>query len=147
MYPSFCWLFHGGSSVKAILCLYVGYCNCDFVSCHWLFLVSSVFFVFFLFFFVPWEVYSLYLDRAVQKCDFGHMQTAKAQTSLGIHVVWSGPSLSAYRIIRYYKECTNKEQIPGWDFAHVWDEYDSMQFGHAWRHIFTWHGPFMSHRF
>ena len=34
---------------------------------------------------------------------FGHMWTAKAQISLRIRAVWSGPSLSAYRIIGYYR--------------------------------------------
>ena len=34
---------------------------------------------------------------------FGHMRTAKAQISLRIRAVWSGPSLSANRIIGYYR--------------------------------------------
>ena len=32
-----------------------------------------------------------------------HMQSAKAQISLCINAVWSGPSLSANRIIGYYR--------------------------------------------
>ena len=40
---------------------------------------------------------------AVRKCVYGQVRTAKAQISLHIHAVWSGPSLSANRIIGYYR--------------------------------------------
>ena len=36
-------------------------------------------------------------------CVFGDMQTAKAQIILRFRAVWSGPSLSANRIIGYYR--------------------------------------------
>ena len=35
-----------------------------------------------------------YFGCAMPKCVLGHMRTAKAQTSLCIHTVWSGPSLT-----------------------------------------------------
>ena len=74
---------------------------------------------------------------------FGHMRTAKAQISLHIGAVWSGPSLSVNRIIGYYRmyERRSKAQMilctcAGWsEFAH---------FAHAWRHIFAWRGPYTS---
>ena len=43
------------------------------------------------------------MGRAMRKRVFGHMRTAKAQISLRIRAVWSGPSLSANRIIGYYE--------------------------------------------
>ena len=39
----------------------------------------------------------------MRKRAFGHMRTAKAQISLRIRAVWSGPSLSANRIIGHYR--------------------------------------------
>ena len=68
------------------------------------------------------------------------MRTAKAQISLRICIVWSGPSLPANRIIWYYKihEWTAKSQMilcacGGLsEFAH---------FAHARRHIFARRGP------
>ena len=44
----------------------------------------------------------MYMGYDMLKRVFGHMRTAKAQISLRIRAVWSGPSLSAYRIIGYY---------------------------------------------
>ena len=41
--------------------------------------------------------------RTMRKRVFGHMRTAKTQISLRIRAVWSGPSLSANRIIGYYR--------------------------------------------
>ena len=38
----------------------------------------------------------------MQKYVFGHMRTAKAQIRLRIRAVWSGPELSANRIIGHY---------------------------------------------
>ena len=40
---------------------------------------------------------------AMRKLVFGHMRTAKAKISLRIRAVWSGPSLSANRIIGDYR--------------------------------------------
>ena len=59
---------------------------------------------------------------------FGHMRTAKAQTSL----------LFSNRIIGHYR--MNGEQMPGRGFAHAWDETESIQFAHAWKHLFAWQG-------
>ena len=56
----------------------------------------------------------------MQKRVFGHIWTAKAQLSLRICAVWSGPSLTINRIIGYHKMFQWK--IPGWDFALV--QYD-----------------------
>ena len=53
--------------------------------------------------------------RAMLKRVFGYMRTANAQITLRIRAVWSGSSLFAYRII-------NKEQRPGWYFAHEQDD-------------------------
>ena len=39
----------------------------------------------------------------MQKHVFGQMRTTKAQNSLYIGMGWSGPSLSANRIIVYYR--------------------------------------------
>ena len=39
----------------------------------------------------------------MQKRVFGHMRTAKAQISLCIRTVWSGPSLTANKMIGYYR--------------------------------------------
>ena len=44
-------------------------------------------------------LYNYHMIRAMQKCVFEHMRTAKAQISLRIRAVWSGPSLSSNRII------------------------------------------------
>ena len=43
-----------------------------------------------------------HMGHTIGKCLFGCMQTAKAQIRLCIRTVWSGPSLSAARIIWYY---------------------------------------------
>ena len=51
---------------------------------------------------------------------FGYMRTAKAEIGLRIRAVWSGPSLSAKKIIGHLTiECINEEQTPGWDYASV----------------------------
>ena len=50
----------------------------------------------------------------MRKRVFEHMRTAKAQ----IRAVWSGPSLSAYKIIGSYKFIKG-EQRSGWYFAHA----------------------------
>ena len=44
-----------------------------------------------------------YLGLTLRKHVFRHMWTAKAQISLRIRAVWSGPSLSAKRISEYYR--------------------------------------------
>ena len=71
---------------------------------------------------------------------YWHMQTAKAQISLGIHSVWSGPSLSTNRIIGYYRLYLWRAKVwiilypfPGWS--------ESANFAQVWRHLFTWCSP------
>ena len=46
---------------------------------------------------------------------FWYMWTVKAQISLRICAVWSGPSLSTNRSIGYYRMFLNEKQLPGWD--------------------------------
>ena len=68
-----------------------------------------------------------YVCRALRKHVFGHMRTAKAQISLRIRAVWSGPSLSANRLIRYYRMYERRAKArmilcacAGWsEFAHI----------------------------
>ena len=43
------------------------------------------------------------IGHAIRKCVSERMWTAKPQISLRFHVVWSGPTLSANRIIGYYR--------------------------------------------
>ena len=37
--------------------------------------------------------------------------------------------------------CISEEQMPGWDFAHAWDESESLHFTHIRRHRFAWRCP------
>ena len=68
-----------------------------------------------------WE--STLSGRAMQKCVFENMRTAKAQISLGIRTIRSGPSLSANRIIEYYKmyqwRARNEQEDVNHIFAHA----------------------------
>ena len=59
-------------------------------------------------------IWSFDLGCAMRKHSFGHMLTAKAQISLRIPTVWSGPLVSANNIIRYYRtiEHFSAEQMP-----------------------------------
>ena len=50
-----------------------------------------------------------------------HARTAKAQIRLRISAIWSGPSLSANRIMDTI-ECIDGEEWPGCDFAHAQDD-------------------------
>ena len=79
----------------------------------------------------------IYMGRAMRKCIFGLVRTAKSQISLHIRAVWSGTLLSAKRIIRQYRRY-QQEQMPGWDLAHVRDESESVHFGYAGRHVFVY---------
>ena len=79
----------------------------------------------------------------MRKCVIGHMRTAKAQIRLRIHAVWSVPSMSAYRIIGYYRiyEWRAKTRMvrcasTGW--------YESVYFAHARRHFFACLGKLIS---
>ena len=58
---------------------------------------------------------------------------AFAQSDQGIHC----PVTESLDTI----ECISGEQMPGWHFVHVWNEFESVHFAHARRHIFTWCGP------
>ena len=60
------------------------------------------------------------MGHAVQKCVFKHMMTVKAKISLGILTVWSGPSLSANKIIGYDR--MYGEQRHRWFFGHTQDD-------------------------
>ena len=79
------------------------------------------------------------LGLAKRKRVFGHMRTAKVKISLRIRAVWSGPSLSANRIIGYrgmYEWRAKARMIlcacAGWsEFAY---------FAHVRRHFFAWRG-------
>ena len=51
----------------------------------------------------PFSCIVYHLGRPMRKCVFGHMRTAKAQISLRICAVLSGPSMSATIIIGYYR--------------------------------------------
>ena len=70
------------------------------------------------YYFIRWSS-MYYVGRVMRKRVFGHTGTAKAQINLRIRAVWSGPSLSANRII---EEWFTGEQMPGWYFAHVQDD-------------------------
>ena len=79
------------------------------------------------------------LGHAMQKCVFGKMRTAKAQISLRIRAVWSGPLLCANWIIRYcimYRWRAKDRMVlcacAGWS--------EPAHFAHVRRHVFAWHG-------
>ena len=52
--------------------------------------------------------------RAQRKRGFGHMRTASAQCDQSLRCPLT-ESLDT-------KECINREQMPGTDFEHAWDE-------------------------
>ena len=76
----------------------------------------------------------------MRKHVLGHMHTEKAQISLHICTVWSGPSVSTTRIIGHCrmlewraKACMIFCVCAGWS--------ESAHFVHVRRHIFTWCSP------
>ena len=74
------------------------------------------------------------------KSVFGLMRTATAQIRLRIRAVWSGPLLSANRIIGYYRMCQRRVNArmrlcP----RSAWLEW---HFAHARGHVFAWRGPY-----
>ena len=83
----------------------------------------------------------IHFGRHMRKRVFRYMRTVKVQIRLCMRAVWSGPSLSANKAIRYYRmyEWTAKARLifcasAGWsESAHV---------AHVWSHSFTWYGPF-----
>ena len=83
------------------------------------------------------ESLAQYIDRTMRKRVFGHVLTVKAQISLRIRAVWSGPSLSTNRIIGYYRmyewRGNNRKLLCA---CARWSE--SAHFVHVWRHFFAW---------
>ena len=76
----------------------------------------------------------------MRKRVFGHMRTAKAQVSLRIRTIWSGPSLSANRIIGYYRMFEWRAKIQMILCAYAgWSE--PAHFAHVRRHIFASRDP------
>ena len=61
------------------------------------------------------------IGRAMRKHVFGYMWTAKAQISLPIRAIWSGPRCPLTELSDT-TECSNREQKSGWYFAQAWDE-------------------------
>ena len=80
-----------------------------------------------------------YMGHVMRKHVFWHMWTAKAQISLCIHAVWTGPSLSISRIIGYNRmyEWRAKRQMILWACTGC---SESVPFAHVLRHFFAWHG-------
>ena len=77
----------------------------------------------------------------VKQKGFWQVWTAKAQISLHIRAVWSGPSLSANRIIGYYRmyQSRGKTQKILWACAGwIW----ICAFVCDWRQFFTWNSPY-----
>ena len=85
--------------------------------------------------------YIRYSGRPTRKHVYKHMRTAKAQISLRIRAVWSGPTLSAVRVTGYYIMYPWRANAPMRPCACVqWSE--SVHFAHARRHYFAWRSPF-----
>ena len=82
-----------------------------------------------------------YIGWAMWKPVFGRMRTAKAQISLRIGAGWSGPLLSANRVIGYYRifQWRANARIRLRKCAE-WCE--SACFTLAQRHFFAWCGPY-----
>ena len=64
---------------------------------------------------------------------FGHMLTAQADQGLLC------PLTDSLNIIK----CITGEEMPGLDFAHAWNESDSVNFTYARRYLFAWRGPYI----
>ena len=81
------------------------------------------------------------MGHTKRKHVFGHILTANAQISLCIWAVWSGPTLSANRIIGYYRIYEEVWIIlstcAGWS--------ESAQFAHVWRNFFRLTRPGLPH--
>ena len=75
----------------------------NFIYLFIFFFFFFYYYYFFIFFFFFGIFASKRMGRAMQKRAFGYMRTAMARISLRARVVWSGPSLSANRIIGYYR--------------------------------------------
>ena len=87
-------------------------------------------------------IWMYYLGRVMRKRVFKQIWAVKAKISLRIRAVWSGPSLSAARIIGYYRMYQQRAKArmspcacAGW--------CESALFVHARRHFFSWRGLFV----
>ena len=80
-----------------------------------------------------------HLGHTMQKRVFGHMQTAKAQISLRIHAVCSGPSLFAYRIIN--KGPNDILCMHGWSqsghFVHIRKHVCAIEYNTKYKNVNT----------
>ena len=79
----------------------------------------------------------LYMGNAMRKHVFGHVRITNAQISLRIRAVWSGPSLSANRIIGYYRMLQWRANV--WMILCAcagWSE-SAHHFTDIWRHFFV----------
>ena len=96
----------------------------------WFFIIINFLFFFFFFFINIYLNPVAHMGRARRKLVFGHLRAAKALIRLRIRAVWSGPSLSANRVIGYcrmWEWRANTRMIryacAGWsesaNFAHV----------------------------
>ena len=84
-----------------------------------------------------------FLGRTMPKGVFGHMWTANCLISMRIRVVWSGPLLSANRIIWYYKMFQWRENV--WTRFCVWAEWCAFShFEHDLRYTFAWRDPILN---
>ena len=84
-----------------------------------------------------------HIGRAMRKWVCGHMRTAKAQISLRIRAGSSGPSLSANKIIRYYRmyEWRVKARMILCACAEL--SYLA-HYAQVRRHIFAWRGLYVN---
>ena len=73
------------------------------------------------------------------KCVSWHMRTAKAQISLRMRAVGSGPSMSANRIFGFYRmyKWSAKARMIHCECAGI---SESVPFAHVWRYCFAWSG-------
>ena len=81
------------------------------------------------------RIRNLYTSRAMRRRVLRHMQTAKAQISMRIHAAWSGPSLSANRVIRHCRMLQQRTNALMWLEVRA-DWYKSLHFWLAGRHFF-----------
>ena len=89
---------------------------------------------------VLWKTFflcCLWRRRVIRKHVYGHMRTANAQIRLRIRAVWSGPSLSANRIVGYYRMFQRKANAQ-MSFRACAEWCKSTHFAHARRNFFAW---------
>ena len=94
--------------------------------------------------FSHWDLIKVWhhMYRTMRKRVFRHMRIANVQISLRIRAAWSGPSLSANRIIWYYRMYDWRAKTRMIRSACTrWCE--SAYFAHVRRHFFAWRDPIM----